>query len=200
MWLSGRKRSVYSSQAITELRNFLDSNNTVVPTFRMQYYQLRCFPIFPLKALDLSKLRLKLEAACIKLCTVLIRDTSVGVATAYWLYGRRVGARVLVGDEIFSFRFRPDQFLVPPTLISNEYRDKAAGPWTTNLKLFPRIYTFTPPYVSMVYCLINLAQGIRYLSTSRVLWIICCETQGRKTKEITFLTSYVQLTVELFWR
>jgi hypothetical protein len=50
------------------------------------------------------------------------RDSSVGIATGYWLDDRGVGVRVMVGSGIFAYPYRPEWLLGPPKLLFNGYR------------------------------------------------------------------------------
>jgi hypothetical protein len=50
------------------------------------------------------------------------RDSTVGIATSYWLDVRGVGVRVAVGSRIFTSPCRSDRLWGPPNLLSNDYR------------------------------------------------------------------------------
>jgi hypothetical protein len=50
------------------------------------------------------------------------RDSSVGIATGYWLDDRGVGVRVLLGSRIFTSPRRLDRLWGSPNLLSNGYR------------------------------------------------------------------------------
>jgi hypothetical protein len=50
------------------------------------------------------------------------RDSSVSIATSYWLGDRGVGVQVPVVSRIFSSPRRPDRLWAPPSLLSNGYR------------------------------------------------------------------------------
>jgi hypothetical protein len=58
------------------------------------------------------------------------RDSSVGIATSYWLDDRGFGVQVPVGVRIFTSPRRPDRLWGPPNLLSNWYRGKAVGAWS----------------------------------------------------------------------
>jgi hypothetical protein len=49
-------------------------------------------------------------------------ESSVGIATGYWLDDRRLGVRVPIGLRILSSPRRPDRLWGPPSLLSNGYR------------------------------------------------------------------------------
>jgi hypothetical protein len=91
--------------------------------------------------------------------TMVSRDSSVGTATG-WTAGVRFPARL----RFFSSPQRPDRLWSPPILLSNGRRGlfsrgKAAGAWSwLTSKCRGQewwSYTSTPPYDSMVRCLIN---------------------------------------------
>jgi hypothetical protein len=50
------------------------------------------------------------------------RDSSVGIATGYWLDDWGVGVRVPVESRIFTSPCRPDRLWGSPNLLFNEYR------------------------------------------------------------------------------
>jgi hypothetical protein len=72
----------------------------------------------------------------LSLCPCL--DSSVGIATGYWLDYRGVGVRVPVGSRLFFCPRRRDRFCGPLSRLSNGHRGhfswcKAAGAWSWTL-------------------------------------------------------------------
>jgi hypothetical protein len=67
------------------------------------------------------------------------RDSSVGVATGYWLDGREAGVRIPVGSRLFSSPRRPHRLWSPHSLLSNAYRGQTGRGVTlsTHLQLVP---------------------------------------------------------------
>jgi hypothetical protein len=73
------------------------------------------------------------------------RNSSVGIATGYWLNDRGVEVRVTVGSRIFTSPRRPDRLCGPPNLLSNVYwelfprgQSGRGVKQTTHLQLVPR--------------------------------------------------------------
>jgi hypothetical protein len=94
------------------------------------------------------------------------RDSVVGIAIGYGLDALGVGIRVPVGSRIFCSPFRPDCLWGPPNLLSNGFRGSFSGvnrpdreadrsPLASAEVKKMWIYTSTPPYVFMAYCLIS---------------------------------------------
>jgi hypothetical protein len=89
--------------------------------------RLKCFTVFRAQAYLFSFLLLGLPAYEVS------RDSTVGIATSYWLDDRVVGVRVPVGSRIFTSPCRSERLWRPPNLLYKEYpvlfRDKAAEAW-----------------------------------------------------------------------
>jgi hypothetical protein len=96
---------------------------------------------------------------------IVSRDSSVGIATGYGLDGRRVGVRVPVGARIFSTSSRPvlgpiqPPILWVPRALSLEVkrpgRETDHSPSTSAEVKKTWIYTSTPPYAFMAWCLVS---------------------------------------------
>jgi hypothetical protein len=56
------------------------------------------------------------------------RNSSVGIASIYWLDDWGIGVRVPVISRIFSYPRRPDRLWGPPNLLSNGYRGAVLSP------------------------------------------------------------------------
>jgi hypothetical protein len=91
-------------------------------------------------------------------------DSVVGIATGYGLDGRGVGVRVPVGSRIFSSPCRPDRIWSQPNLLSNggfspevkrQGREADHSPPASAEVKKIWIYTSTPPYAFMAWCLIS---------------------------------------------
>jgi hypothetical protein len=68
------------------------------------------------------------------------RDSTVGIATGYWLEDQGVGVRVPVGSRIFSSTYFPERAWGLPSLVSNGYREifLRGVKLTTHLQIVPR--------------------------------------------------------------
>jgi hypothetical protein len=92
-------------------------------------------------------------------------NRAVGLATGYGMDGRGVVVRVPVGVGFFSSPRRTHGLWGPPSLLSNGYRfsqdeERPAREGDhsprTNVEVKNMwIYTSTPPYVVIAYCLMN---------------------------------------------
>jgi hypothetical protein len=94
------------------------------------------------------------------------RDSAVGIATGYGLHDRGVGVRVPVGSRIFTSPFVQTGSWVHPTAyrmgiggsfpgVKRQGHETDQSPPTSAEVKKMWIYTFTPPYVFMAYCLIS---------------------------------------------
>jgi hypothetical protein len=100
------------------------------------------------------------------------RDSAVGMATGYGLDDQGFGIRVPVEAKTVIPQRRPDRLWGPSSLISNGYKGEGlsqgvkrlgreahhSSPTSAEVKK-TWIYTSTPPYAFMTYCLISSAQG-----------------------------------------
>jgi hypothetical protein len=94
-------------------------------------------------------------------------DSAVGTATGYGLKDRGVGVRVPVRARLFSSPLRPDRLWVPPSLVSNVYRElfppgvkrpvREADHLSPAIAEVKKIWicTSTSTYSFMTYCLIS---------------------------------------------
>jgi hypothetical protein len=107
--------------------------------------------------------------------TLRSRDSSVGIATGYGLDDRTVEVRIPVGSRIFSTMSRPalgstqPPFEWVPGALSPEVKRQGreadhSTPASAEVRKM-WIYTSTPPYAFMAYCLISYAKGQLYLFT-----------------------------------
>jgi hypothetical protein len=93
----------------------------------------------------------------------MVRCNTVGMATACRLGDRRVGFRVPVGQNIFTFPYRLDLLWgpiqwVPGALsrgVKRQGREADHSPVTSAEVKKTWTYTSTPPFVFMAYCWIN---------------------------------------------
>jgi hypothetical protein len=97
------------------------------------------------------------------------RDSSVGIATGYGLDDRGVGVRVPVGSGIFSTSSRPALGPTQPPIqwvagalspgVKRPRCEADHSPPTSAEVKKMWLYTSTPPYAFMAWCLISEAQG-----------------------------------------
>jgi hypothetical protein len=108
------------------------------------------------------------------------RDSAVGIATRYGVDNRGVGVRVPVGSNIFLFSTssrpvpgptQPHIQWVPGALspgVKRPEREADNSPPSSAEVKKTWIYTSTPTYAFMAWCLISQAQGQLYLSYLKV--------------------------------
>jgi hypothetical protein len=90
-------------------------------------------------------------------------DSVVGIVTGCGLDGQGIGVRVPVGARILSFPLRSDRFWDPPSPLPVQWIPGIKRPGREADSSHPIsaevtnawIYTSTPPYAFIAYCLIN---------------------------------------------